>query len=87
MGPLAYVIGRIFKLKARSTPIAFKGAKLNLEELLQIAAVSNKARKFGAGKTIWDASERFKTGLTNITWEMLEKIPHYPIVLVKRVKV
>jgi len=80
LGPLAYIIGRIFKLKARSTPIALKGVKLSLEEALQAAAVSNKARKFGAGRTIWDASEHFKTGLTSITWEMLEKIPHYPIV-------
>jgi F420-0:gamma-glutamyl ligase-like protein len=87
LGPLAYIIGRIFKLKARSTPIALKGVKLSLEEVLQAAAVSNKARKFGAGKTIWEASEHFKTGLTNITWDMLKKIPHYPIVLVRKVKV
>ncbi len=86
LGPLAYIIGRIFKLKARSTPIALKGIELSLEETLQVAAVSNKARKFGAGRTIWDASKHFKTELTGITWEMLEKIPHYPIVLVKRVK-
>lgn len=87
LGPLAYIIGRVFKGKPRSTPIVLKGINLSLEEALQVAAASNKARKSGAGKTIWEASRFFKTGLTNITWEMLEKIPHYPIVLVRRIKV
>jgi F420-0:gamma-glutamyl ligase-like protein len=86
LGPLAYIIGRIFKWKPRSTPIALKGFDLSLEEALQVSAASNKARKSGAGKTIWEASRLFNTGLTNITWEMLEKIPHYPIVLIRKIK-
>lgn len=84
LGPLAYVVGRLFKLRARSTPVALKGANLSLEEALQIAAASNKARKFGAGRTAWDVSASFKVGLSEVTWEMLESVPHHPIVIVRR---
>ncbi|MEM3506173.1 MAG: coenzyme F420-0:L-glutamate ligase [Candidatus Bathyarchaeia archaeon] len=86
LGLLAYLIGRIFKLRPRSTPLASFGMDHeNAEELLQIAAVANKARGSGAGRTIWDVAERFGVSFTAITTEMLEKVEHFPIVIVRKI--
>ena len=84
LGLLAYVIGRLFKWRPRSTPLALSGSKLGPEEALQIAAVANKARGYGAGRTAWDMAESFSVNLTDVTFDMLEKIPHYPIVIIRR---
>lgn len=83
-GFLAYVVGRMFKLKKRATPIAVVGCKLSAEEALTIADFANRARGFGAGRTIWDMAEKFNVNLTDVSWEMLEKVKHKPIVLVRR---
>jgi len=84
LGLFAYVIGRLLKWRPRSTPIALSGSKLGPEEALQIAAVANKARGYGAGRTAWDMAESFSVDLTDVTLDMLEKIPHYPIVIIRR---
>jgi F420-0:gamma-glutamyl ligase-like protein len=41
----------------------------------------------GAGKTVWDMAERFQVNLTGVTWKMLMKIRHYPIVVLRLSKV
>jgi len=84
LGLFAYVIGRLLKWRPRSTPLALSGSKLGPEEALQIAAVANKARGYGAGRTAWDMAESFSVDLTDVTLDMLEKIPHYPIVIIRR---
>jgi len=84
LGLFAYVIGRLLKWRPRSTPLALSGSKLGPEEALQIAAVANKARGYGAGRTAWDMAESFSVDLTGVTLDMLEKIPHYPIVIIRR---
>jgi len=84
LGLFAYVIGRLLKWRPRSTPLALSGLKMEPEEALQIAAVANKARGYGAGRTAWDMAESFSVDLTDVTLDMLEKIPHYPIVIIRR---
>ncbi|MFQ5710671.1 MAG: coenzyme F420-0:L-glutamate ligase [Candidatus Geothermarchaeales archaeon] len=86
LGLIAYIIGRMFKGRTRSTPLAVAGLNLPVEEALQIAAVANQARGHGAGRTVWDMAEHFGVGLTEVTWEMLEEIEHRPIVIVRRVR-
>jgi F420-0:gamma-glutamyl ligase-like protein len=83
-GAFAYIIGRFFKLKRRATPVAIVGSKLSVEEALKIAEISNKARGFGAGRTVWDMAEAFDVALTGVTWEMLSKIKHKPVVILRR---
>lgn len=39
---------------------------------------------YGAGRTVWDMSRRFGVDFSNVTWEMLEQVDHFPIVLVRR---
>jgi len=83
-GFIAYVAGRMLKLKRRATPIAVAGHHISAEEALTIAEIANRARGYGAGRTVWEMAERFKVGLTEVSWEMLEKVRHKPIVIVHK---
>jgi F420-0:gamma-glutamyl ligase-like protein len=83
---LAYVVGRMFKLKKRATPVAVAGCKLSAEKALAIADFANRVRGFGAGRTVWDMAETFKVGLTDVSWEMLEKIKHKPIMIIRAIR-
>lgn len=82
-GVLAYVIGRFFRMKRRATPIAVAGSEMPVEEALEISEVANRARGFGAGRTVWDMAETFGVPLTCVTWDMLDRVVHRPIVIVK----
>jgi F420-0:gamma-glutamyl ligase-like protein len=82
-GVLAYAIGRFFKMKRRATPIAVAGSQIHVEEALEIAEVANRSRGFGAGRTVWDMADTFNVALTDVTWDMLDKVEHKPIVIVK----
>ena len=83
-GILAYLFGRVFKLQRQPTPIAIAGCRISIQEVSQIARIANRKRGSGAGRTVWDMSERFKVELNKVSWEMLERIKHKPIVLVRR---
>jgi len=83
-GFITYVIARMFKLKKRPTPIAVAGCKISVEEALTISNIANRVRGFGSGKTVWDMVEKFKVGLTGVSWEMLETVKHKPIVIVRK---
>jgi len=82
-GVVAYVIGRFFKMKRRATPIAVADSQIHVEEALEIAEAANRSRGFGAGRTVWDMADTFKVALTDVTWGMLDKVEHKPIVIVK----
>jgi len=82
-GFLAYVVGRFFKLEKRATPLAVAGSQITIEEALEIAKTANRSRGFGAGRTVWDMAKTFGVPLTGVTWEMLDKVKHQPIVIVK----
>jgi len=83
-GLCAYIVGRHFKLKKRSTPLAVAGCSLQAEEALKIACIADRARGPGAGATVWDMAARFKVEVTGVSWEMLAKIKHKPVVLVRK---
>ncbi|MBS7616646.1 coenzyme F420-0:L-glutamate ligase [Candidatus Bathyarchaeota archaeon] len=82
-GFLAYVAGRVLKLNKRATPIAIAGCSIPTEEALRTAEFANRAMGFGAGGTVWDMAERFKVGITEVSWEMLETVNHKPMVIVR----
>jgi len=83
-GFIAYVCGRFLRLKRRATPIAMAGSKIGVEEALEISEVSNRARGFGAGRNVWDMAELFGVSLTSVTWDMLDRVEHKPIVIVRK---
>jgi F420-0:gamma-glutamyl ligase-like protein len=82
-GVVTYVFGRMFRFKKRATPIAVAGCRISAEKALEMAQVANRARGFGAGRTVWDMASRFKVGLTSVTWEMLDTVKHKPIVILR----
>jgi len=84
LGFLTYLIGRMLKGKPRATPLALLGSDLSVEDALTIAEAAHHLRGSGAGRTAWDASERFSVKLAEVSWEMLDSIPHYPIVICRR---
>jgi F420-0:gamma-glutamyl ligase-like protein len=85
-GFAAYVIGRVFRLKRRSTPLAIAGSKMDIEIALNLAEVAHRRRGSGAGRTAWDMAEKFRVGVTEVTWNMLRNLTHKPIVVFKRGK-
>lgn len=85
-GFLTFVLGRMLGLKSRSTPVTVVGEQMNPDWALTLANVAHRVRGHGAGRTVWDMTETLETGLTGVTWEMLEDVRHYPIVIVRIVK-
>lgn len=83
---VAYLLGRLFKLKRRPTPLAVAGCKMSAETALTIANVADRARGPGSGATVWDMASRFKVTATGVSWEMLEAVTHKPIVIVRKTK-
>ena len=83
-GFLAYVMGRLLRLGKNATPLAISGAHISVEQALYLAEGANKARGFGAGRNVWDMADKFKVPLTDVTWEMLEKTEHKPLVIMRR---
>lgn len=83
-GVSAYVLGRFFKLKRRPTPLAFAGCSLHTEEALKIARIADRVRGPGAGATVWDMASRFKVDIKDVNLNMLMRIRHKPLVIVRR---
>jgi len=85
-GVTSYVIGRLFKFRKRPTPLAVAGGSLQAKEALKIANIADRARGPGSGATVWDMAARFNVPATGISWDLLSKVKHKPIVIVRRNK-
>jgi F420-0:gamma-glutamyl ligase-like protein len=85
-GIFAYILGRFFKLRMRATPIAVSGIAMSAETALHVAAVADRARGYGAGRSVWEMAEGFNVSLTKVTWEMLDRIDHKPVVIVRSMR-
>jgi F420-0:gamma-glutamyl ligase-like protein len=81
---IGYIFGRTFKLRKRPTPLAVAGCELDTEEALHLANIADKARGPGSGATVWDMAARFKVEVTGVSWEMLTRIKHKPIVIIRK---
>ncbi len=82
-GVVSYIIGRVFKFRKRPTPLAVAGGQLQAKEALKIASIADRVRGPGSGTTVWDMAARFKASTTRVNWNMLSKVKHKPIVLVR----
>jgi F420-0:gamma-glutamyl ligase-like protein len=83
-GIVGYLVGRTLRLRRRPTPLAVAGAELSVETALTIANVADRARGPGSGATVWDMAARFKVSATGVSWAMLDRIKHKPIVIVRK---
>lgn len=84
--PLAFIIGRFTRLKQRATPLAVVGKKISVDDALRFAEIAHRARGQGVGRTVWDSAKKFGVELSNITWDLLASINHFPIVVIRRTK-
>jgi F420-0:gamma-glutamyl ligase-like protein len=82
-GFIAYAAGQFLKLRKRAPPVALAGRELNVEDSLTIAQIANHSRGFGAGRTVWEMAEKFNVVLTDVSWEMLDRVRHKPIIIVR----
>ena len=83
-GFTTYIIGRMLKLKKSSTPLAVAGCNLQASEALTITNIADKARGSGSGATVWDMAARFQVEVNGVSWDMLAKIRHKPLVIVRK---
>jgi F420-0:gamma-glutamyl ligase-like protein len=83
-GTATYIIGRILNLKKSSTPLAVEGCNLQAGEALTITNIADKTRGPGSGATVWDMAARFQVDVNGVSWEMLSKIKHKPLVIVRK---
>lgn len=83
-GFTTYIIGRMLKLKKSSTPLAVAGCNLQASEALKITNIADKARGTGSGATVWDMAARFQVEVNGVSWDMLAKIRHNPLVIVRK---
>ncbi len=70
--------------KRSSTPLAVAGCNLQASEALTITNIADKARGPGSGATVWDMAARFQVDINGVSWEMLSKIRHKPLVIVRK---
>jgi F420-0:gamma-glutamyl ligase-like protein len=83
-GAITYIAGRVFNFKKSSTPLAVAGCNLSASQALTITNIADKARGPGSGATVWDMAARFKVEINGVSWEMLSKIRHKPLVIVRK---
>jgi F420-0:gamma-glutamyl ligase-like protein len=79
-----YIAGRTLKLKKSSTPLAVAGCNLYAREALTITNIADKARGPGSGATVWDMAARFHVQVNCVSWEMLSRIRHKPLVIIRK---
>ena len=84
-GIIGYIVGRMLKFRKRPTPLAVAGCKMDVERALRIANIADKARGPGAGATVWDMAARFKVEVNEVSWEMLTRIRHKPVVIIRKI--
>lgn len=82
-GFLSFVIGRALGLRARQTPVAVAGDCLNPDRALWFASLYHRHSGRGAGRTVWGMAESMGTGLTGVTWEMMDTAPHHPVAIIR----
>jgi F420-0:gamma-glutamyl ligase-like protein len=83
-GLFTYVVGRVFKFKKSSTPLAVAGCRLHAGEALKIANIADRTRGSGSGATVWDMAARFGVAVSEVSYDMLANVKHKPVVVVRK---
>jgi len=85
-GVIVYAVSNVLGLRGWPTPVDCAGISMPLRELLELCKAAEPVRGHGAGRSVWEMAKRFDTTLVGVTWEMLESIPHYPLVIARKLK-
>lgn len=82
-GFMTFFFGRLLGFKARATPLALSGIDVNPDRGLWLAELAHDVSGPGAGRTVWSMADKLDTKLTEVTWEMIERFDHAPMVLLR----
>uniref|UniRef100_A0A7C1P2N2 Coenzyme F420:L-glutamate ligase-like domain-containing protein n=1 Tax=Thermofilum pendens TaxID=2269 RepID=A0A7C1P2N2_THEPE len=86
LGGLGFILGRLFSKRFAEfpTPVAYDGYWLGLPLILKIARVAEKQLGHGLGITAVEMLKNLgKSSFSEVKWEDMCKIRHYPAVVVK----
>jgi F420-0:gamma-glutamyl ligase-like protein len=88
LGFLSFLAARALEklFSPYATPLGFSPCDIDLEELLLVSELADRARGPGAGRTLLEVERRLGIKASELTWEALDSLPHYPVVVVKKVK-
>lgn len=88
LGFISFLVARLLSnfFSPYATPIGFSPTNLDVTELLIVTELADRARGFGIGRTVYEVEKKLKIKATEVTWEILNSFPHYPIVVVKKIK-
>jgi F420-0:gamma-glutamyl ligase-like protein len=88
MGGLGFIIGKIFKNKffeEYPTPIAYKGAYMNLIGILRATKFADKLMEHGFGRDVMEMLRMVgKRSFEEIKWIDMYRIKHYPAVVIRK---
>jgi len=88
LGFLSFLVARAFSrlFSPYATPLGFSPRDIDLDELLIVSELADRARGPGAGRTLFEVEKKLGLKAVEITWEALDSLPHYPVVVVKKAK-
>lgn len=88
LGFLSFLIARMFSslFSPYATPIGYSPTNVDVNELLIISELADRARGFGVGRTVYEVERKLGVRASEVTWDLLDSFPHYPVVVVKKVR-
>lgn len=86
LGFLSFFIARAFNnfFSPYATPLGFSPTTIDVDELLVVSELADRARGFGIGRTVYEVEKRLGIKASEVTWDLLDSFPHYPVVVVKK---
>ena len=90
LGGFGYIIGRAFPklFRVYPTPVAYYGDPISLTMMLRISKIARRIIGEGFGLNAYDMLSKLnKRSFDEVTWVDMDKITHYPAVLIKIINV
>lgn len=89
LGFLSFLVARAFNsfFSPYASPLGFSPTTMDVDELLVVSELADRARGFGVGRTVYEVEKKLGVKTSEITWSLLDSFPHYPVVVVKRVMI
>ena len=86
LGFISFLLARSLRkfFSPYATPIGFYPQVVDVRELLVVSELADRARGFGAGRNVFEVEEILGVKATDVSWSHLDSIPHYPVVVVKK---
>lgn len=86
LGGLGYILGRLLtkRFTEYPTPVAYEGYWFGLPRILKIARMVEKSIGYGLGKSAIEMLKNLgKSSFNDVRWVDMNKVKHYPVVVVR----